>query len=364
MPDVVLAIAGAGMAGAAAALTALHAGLTPQLIGPRPQAEERPGDSLSVAASGSIERLGLGDLLTCGPHRHNIITHSAWGAPVLAQRHAMMHPEGGGHVLDRAAFDLALDRRLDARGIRRTPAQVQSATRTSDGRWRLVLSDSACVTADFLLDCTGRQARIARHLSAGFRADRLVAACSFLTRSDAAVEPTPATLIEAAPDGWWYAALLPDERLSLCYFSDPDLLPRGLARDRKTWRAMAAGTTYVSRWLESATFEIAAPPRLASAGTTWLASACGPGWAAAGDAACAFDPLSSHGMASALWTGERAATAAIAAHRGDDDALRAYGETIAAAVTDFLAQRSRIYGAERRWGHLPFWRRRSGRIDP
>lgn len=359
---VTLAIAGAGLAGAAAALAARQAGLEPLLVGPRPQADERWGESLSVAAGGPIAELGLGHLLAGGGHRANTVTHSAWGAPVLAQRHAMMHPEGGGHVLDRAAFDKALDRHLDACAIQRTETPVLSATRAADGRWHLELSDGAGVAADFLIDCTGRQARLVRRLGAGFRADRLVAACCFLKRGDPEVAPTPATLIEAAPDGWWYATLLPDERLSLCYFSDPDLLPSGLVRDRDAWRAMAAGTTFVSRWLESATFDITAPPRLTSAATRWMASACGSGWAAAGDAACAFDPLSSHGMASALWTGQQAARAAAAELRGDGGPLRAYGETVAAGVTQFLMQRTRIYGAERRWADRPFWRRRNGQV--
>ena len=137
-------------------------------------------------------------------------------------------------------------------------------------------------------------------------------------------------------------------------------MPRGLSRDLARWRALAGETRFLRRWLESASFDLVAPPLLASAATTWLAPAAGPGWAAAGDAACAFDPLSSHGMATALWTGRRAALALSGPGTDAPQALAAYAGEMAGAVTDFLLQRERVYGAERRWREAPFWKRRRG----
>lgn len=353
-----LAIAGAGIAGTAAALTAAQAGASVMLLGPPPSSGDRPGESLSVSAGAVMAELGLTELVKAGPHRTNLVTHAAWGLPVLAQRHAMMHPEGGGFVLDRPAFENGLAGRVEDAGIRWLRSSVVSAAPASGSGWAMTLSDGTSLAADFVIDCTGRAAIVARRHARPFRADRLVAAYGFLSRTDSEVEPTAATLIEAVQNGWWYASLLPDERLSLAFFSDPDLLPRGLSRDGGLWQGLADETRFIRRWLESATFEVATPPRLASAATTWLAPAAGEGWAAAGDAACAFDPLSSHGIATALWTGRRAALGAIAALSGNQGPLQAYAETLAGAATDFLLQRARIYGAERRWPQAPFWARR------
>lgn len=342
----------------AAALTAAQAGVPVLLAGPPPAPADRPGETLSASACAVLDELGLAGLLTPDLCRPNLVTHAAWGLPVLAQRHAAMHPEGGGVVLDRPAFEAALAREVAARGIPWLPAHLVAAERTAAGTWRAAGAAGETVTAAFLIDATGRPATFARHLTRRFRADRLVAAWQMLRQSDADVEPTPATLIEAVPGGWWYACLLPDQRLSLAYFSEPDLLPRGLSRDAARWRALAGETGFIRRWLESATFEVSAPPRLASAATTWLAPAAGPGWAAAGDAACAFDPLSSHGMATALWTGRRAASAALAALAGEEAPLAAYAQGLAGGITDFLLQRRRVYGAERRWPDAAFWARR------
>jgi hypothetical protein len=189
-------------------------------------------------------------------------------------------------------------------------------------------------------------------------ADRLVAAYGFLHQHDDSVVPTPATLIEAAPNGWWYASLLPDQRLALALFADPDTLPRAIAREMLVWRNSIATTTHIRHWLGDAGYAIEAPPHLASAATTWLDPVTGADWAAAGDAAAAFDPLSSHGLTTALWSGRRAAQAATAALSGDPAPLARYAATLADAVQEFLRQRRVIYAQERRWREQPFWQRR------
>ncbi|WP_018391329.1 glycine oxidase maturase GoxB [Ancylobacter sp. FA202] len=354
-----LVIAGTGLAGMAAAITAAQAGVEVRLLGPPPAPGERVGDTLSPAGEAGLAALGMEDLLGEGPHRPHLVTHAAWGLPVLAQRHAAAQPEGGGHILQRAAFEATLFRRVRALGVAVHPARAVAMAREGAG-WRVTLDTGGQLEADGVIDATGRAAALARAHSRPFRADRLVAAWQFIARSDPEVEPSRASLIEAVEGGWWYGCLLPDERLSVAFFSDPDLLPRGLSRNLERWRALASETRFLRRWLESASFDLVAPPRLASAATTWLAPAAGPGWAAAGDAACAFDPLSSHGMATALWTGRRAALALIAAGNGQPQALAAYADEMARAVTDFLLQRARVYGAERRWRAAPFWTRRRG----
>jgi hypothetical protein len=209
-----------------------------------------------------------------------------------------------------------------------------------------------------VLDCRGRPAVIGRALARRHRYDRLVAASAFLYLRGDDVEPTPATLIEAVPEGWWYASLLPDRRLVVALFGDSDTLPRGLTRDLATWRTCLAATTFVMRWIESADFENGVLPRLASAATTWLDPVAGEGWAAAGDAAAAFDPLSSHGLTTALWSGRRAALAAVSALGGDCTPLTLYATTIRDAVQSFAVQRQAVYASEGRWTSQPFWQRR------
>jgi flavin-dependent dehydrogenase len=343
-----IAIVGGGIAGCAAALTLADSGRPVVLLAPPDDGADRFGEFLSPAANALLRELGLAEAVASGPHRAANITFSAWGSDLLVERNAIVHVDGPGHVLDRPAFDRMLRETVARRGVPIVACDVDDAAQTDDG-WRL-----AGLDARFVLDCSGRAAVVARHAAVRHREDRLVAAGAFLRQADDTVEPTPATLIEAVPEGWWYASLLPDRRLSIALFSDSDLMPRG----PDGWRERLLATRHIGRWLDSAGFDGNAPPRLAAAGTTWLEPAAGPSWAAAGDAAAAFDPLSSHGLTTALWSGRTAALAAAAVLDGDERPLGTYVATLRAAMQDFVVQRKAVYARERRWATSPFWQRR------
>jgi flavin-dependent dehydrogenase len=84
----------------------------------------------------------------------------------------------------------------------------------------------------------------------------------------------------------------------------------------------------------------------------------GPGWIAAGDAAAAYDPLSSHGIVAALATGWDGAAAALAALDGEPAAAEVYAGRVRRGFTRYLETRAPYYEMEARWPTFPFWRRR------
>jgi 2-polyprenyl-6-methoxyphenol hydroxylase-like FAD-dependent oxidoreductase len=360
-----VAVVGSGVAGPAAVLSLRAAGLDVIWIAPEPGADHDPvGETLAPAANPILQRLGLGDMLASDAHRPSHTTLSSWGRPQLVDRNAILHLEGAGLVLNRRRFEVDLrTRALDAASAAHATALQASAVR--NGLWHLTLDNGSAVTANALVDATGRVAVVARDLSERRRADQLAAACAFLPQVDDAVEPTRAVLIEAVADGWWYAALLPDGRLSVAYYTDPDLLPTSPTRDLATWRALIARTRYVGRWIEDAGFAVETVPKLPSVGTTWLDRAAGLAdgtpWLAIGDCAAAFDPLSSHGMTTALWAGERAGLILPAVLDGDRAPLDGYADAVADGVARFLEQRAAMYATERRFHDSPFWQRRLSR---
>jgi flavin-dependent dehydrogenase len=89
-----------------------------------------------------------------------------------------------------------------------------------------------------------------------------------------------------------------------------------------------------------------------------LVQPVGAGWIAAGDAALAFDPLSSQGILTALYTGMRAAEAVVATHHGDRVALAHYAARIDAIAATYHQQLRQYYAIEQRWHDAPFWRKR------
>lgn len=353
-----VAVIGGGIAGAAASAALRLRGLPVLWIAPPREDRPRAGESLAAAARPLLETLGAGRILDRPVHRRMETSFSNWGTRALLERSAMALPGGLGTAIDRNAFEkdllgLALDS-----GATRLPTSVHTACRTDSGWWLRTI-DGGTLTAGLLVDATGRSSLIGRRMTVMRRQDRMIAAVAFLRQRSSDIDPTRTTLIEAVPDGWWYASLLADGCLAVNHYTDPDLLPRGLGRDQEAWGRLIADTCYISKWIDTGGFEIAQAPDLTSAGSTWLDRAAGPDWIAVGDAAAAFDPLSAHGMTTALWTAINAAEAVSRSLAGDTAALDAYADRVADGVARFRAEQTAIYRRERRFARHPFWTRRN-----
>jgi flavin-dependent dehydrogenase len=170
-----------------------------------------------------------------------------------------------------------------------------------------------------------------------------------------------ATLIEAVADGWWYSAELPDSRLVCAFMTDPDLLRRSGGAGPAAWEERLAHTHYTRARVEAGGHRLVDSPAVASAASAILDPLAGPGWVAAGDAAAAYDPLSSHGIATALATGWDAAATVLAALDGNAEAVDAYGHRMRRGFAGYLEAKAAYYDLEERWPDAPFWQRRRRR---
>lgn len=359
-----VAVLGGGIAGCAAVLRLAQFGIEVAWIAPQTVFEDKPGESLAAAALPLLEELGLAPLIVDPAHRPSQASFTSWGSDALLERHAAGQPGGLGHVIDRARFEANLIAETTRHiTINRLHDSVLCVDRHATG-WSVVATSGTTISADLIIDATGRKSLLGRKESRQRRLDRLVAAYAFLSQAETDIDPTPATIIEAVPSGWWYATLLADRRLALNFYSDPDLLPRRIGQRPDLWQAFIADTRYIRQWVESAGYALSGPPGLASAGTVWLEHAAGADWLAVGDAAISFDPLSAHGMTTALWTSIEAGKAAARALGGDDTALEDYARRLRLGVDHYFGERRAIYARELRFALHPFWQRRLLRADP
>ncbi len=211
-----------------------------------------------------------------------------------------MDPHAVGWSIDRGRFDAWLHRRgRDHCRFRFRDATVQHARADQDqGGICLTLGDGSQVRASFVLDASGRRAAVARHLTSRRRLDRQIAVYDVFEQVDPEVEPTAGPMVEAMPGGWLYSALRPDGRLVVLWFTDGDLLgPPGSDQPRRTvaFRKALNTSVYTRKRVETAGFALdrseLAVPAAVDAGTRLNDAVVGPGWAAIGDAAGAFDPL-------------------------------------------------------------------------
>jgi hypothetical protein len=126
--------------------------------------------------------------------------------------------------------------------------------------------------------------------------------------------------VETVPEGWWYIANLPDGKAVAALMTDADPL-RGLGISITTdFLAALSVTRHVAARLDGAV--PVSEPRAFPAESHVLNPPCGPGWIAAGDAACAFDPLASLGIGYALTSGIQAARIVEQWLRGEDGLAR------------------------------------------
>ena len=356
-------VIGGGPAGAATALTLARRGVSVLVLERGDGSGSRVGECLAPSAMTLLHRLGVYDAVLATRPLPSHANRSSWGGDGSLAEHSFLHdPYGPGWHLDRPAFNAALLAAAEGAGaVCRRHAMVRRAERGPGGRWLLHVEDRMGqhrVAADLVVDAGGRRAGFAARQGARRLAvDRLVAVAATLQPAATPLRDST-TLVEAAENGWWYSALLADGRLAAIFFSDPDLLAATGAWRRDAWFALLGASRHTRARTAEHGYELVAAPRVVAASSSCLTPIAGDRWLAAGDAAATYDPLSSHGIASALAAGYRAAAAVADYLGGDARALGAYAEGIVRGYVRYLWMWQAYYAEERRWPSAPFWRRR------
>jgi flavin-dependent dehydrogenase len=211
-------------------------------------------------------------------------------------------------------------------------------------------------TAAYLIDTSGRRMELARQMGARpVVVDRLIGATTYFEGFDLELEAHE-TLVEAVADGWWYCALLPGKRLSVSFFSDPEILRTHRLADPEAWTRQLASAPHTRKRVGAA--RQSGPVAFRPCGSQHLESAAGDGWIAAGDAAACFDPLASMGIGHAISSGIHAARAVYDQLCGNERVRSQYVAHVHENFRRYLELRTYYYGLEQRWADAPFWVRR------
>ncbi len=375
-------IVGSGPAGSATAITLAKYGQRVLLVERQRSSSFKLGESLPPNSIGLVkhflgnpedtERQPPGLFSTAG----NV---SIWASEQADIADFFFTSTGHGLCIDRLAFDEALRANAVAAGATlRKGVSFQSCARIADGsfNWQLTFTSDTGMRQDrarYLVDCSGRQAVVAKTLGVPTveNDDRLFAYAQWF--SCAGEDDDRYTRIEAAPDGWWYSNRLPSAdhaetgRL-VVFHSDKDLPAVRLATSRQGFDQLLDGSTHISPLLRAKGYRPRGIIRGAPANGQRLRDFCGDAWMAVGDAAQAYDPLSSQGIDKALRTASHAghmihyaltdcprSTAGL----GNGNAyIRRYDEQQRQLWQTYLSQRAFYYGVQPRWSDQPFWQRR------
>lgn len=343
-------VAGGGPAGAVAARQLALAGLRVVLADRIDPERHKVGEALSGAAVRLLRSLSLPVPKPGGPHTIISGNLSVWNSEIPIPTDFIRDPDGPGWRLDRRRFDAELRDAAMKAAVTWRPAQLTEVVRSGDA-WRVCFDDGSTAHAHWLVDATGRRAAIARRLGSVRRRDAHLVAVYAMGRAPATFQLNR-TLIEAAPNGWWYAARLPSGQAIAGLHTCPrDAVP--LIRQPDRWRQAMAATTTLSALLAGISFD-----RLLGAIDacgSQLDRMVGDGWVACGDAAQSFDPISAQGILSALHGGMKAAELVLGALMGTGETPADYARRLAQIRQAYLIRRRAAYRTERRWLTAPFW---------
>lgn len=349
MTDVV--IVGGGAAGSAAALSLARRGLSAVVIDRSRPSKERIGETLAPSVQRILAELGVSDRLQRDGHAPSYGMYSAWGSAELYSNDFLFHPYGAGWHIDRRRFDKMLaEAAREAGVVFYQDARLGSCHETEAG-WEMEVREDGQLfrlTARVLMDATGRSAVIARRMGAKRIAfDQMIGIARFYrVTPGAAAPPDSFTLVETVPQGWWYSAFLPGDRLVAVCFTDPEL--RHEVEAAPHTQARIGGYAPVS------------DPIVHLANSSCLDCVAGARWLAVGDANSAWDPLSSQGIVKALRSGVDAADTIAEYLSGDTDAMVRYADRAKVSFERYLNVRRHYYRREMRWPESIFWKRQHG----
>jgi len=304
-------VVGGGPAGLAAAIALAERGTNATVVDRDGGISAERGELLSHGAFDIMTRLGLTTVLNSALQIDEVVSN--WGDARM-QSHAGSPGLGfHGWGLDRRALSLAMLNRVKTMGVAVHCARVVAVNRKAEG-WTVEISNGAPLQAEYLIDASGRPGIVARRQGARILQDNDLAA---LIWSAPRSTGTAHMQAEAAPDGWWYA--VPYGPSQTVGFVTSAQQAKEIKRNPQ---AFLKSTQYTTRFIKLS--RLRDLQKIMDCRSAVLEEMSGQGWIATGDAAAAFDPISSQGLFNALSSGFFAANAAVDVLNGDKDAPLVY----------------------------------------
>ena len=357
--EIDVVVFGGGPAGAAAARVLAERGYSTVVVEQSDYGDARIGETLPPAIEPLLQRLGYWDRFVADNHSPSAGIRSAWGREELYTKDFIFNPYGMGWHVQRNRFDSMLASAAEDAGASvYRGAEVVLCVQDNDRNWQVEIRKAnrrLRFRAGFAIDATGRRAWFARKQGARrIISDYLIGAAVIV----APRRPTDSfTLIEAAEDGWWYSAALPDSCLIVMFMTDADMWAKARRELAGCWLGQLAKTKHTQARVGQAALD--SKPRVVAANSSRLDRIADGNWLAAGDAAMAFDPLSGQGVYKALESALRASEAIDRHRKGEASALGDYAKATRRDFERYQITKSAFYSTEQRWPGSTFWERRT-----
>ncbi|WGH76221.1 tryptophan 7-halogenase [Tenacibaculum tangerinum] len=365
-------IIGGGIAGCIAAIS-LANDYKVTLLDKLAEPVDRIGESLAPAAQRILKELSLlkneSDIVKQTIFCNNVGMQSYWGSNELQIVDYLRNPDGFSRSLDRKNFEIYLRQIAVERGVDCIWGTRLFSSSYEANYWKITTKSddlknrtTHTIYAKFVIDATGRQSHFAKSLGIERTAyDKLISCWMSLPNT---TENTMST-IAAAELGWWYSAVIPNNKRVIAFQTDADLIDRNTIKSLTAFLSFAKQQKLILPLLEGNEATINFHGTV-SANTTRLAEVTGKQWVALGDAAMSFDPLSSQGMFNAMANAmqlQKLLSKYDFIKDLDSDKEKQfnvmYKQQIQQVWNHYLQHKNFFYSTEMRWKASPFWKRRN-----
>lgn len=319
------------------------------------------GETLPPSALSLLDTLDLRELFESHALQRTYGYHSIWGASRLQTDHFFRHnPYKYGLKIDRKALIAALERQI-AGNVRHFDRLAD--VEVGENGCRVVIGENGEqveLRSKLLVDATGRKRAVLKQIGIGSDTfdDIIAFSCHLPKRRPSGL--IHGVLVEAFSQGWGIASSLDAETQVMSLFTRRKSDLAGQLRAYSNWTGALSQTLALKDFLSEG---MAVKVRGGEANSSKAARLAGKHWLAVGDAAIAFDPLSSHGISNALYCAGRAAAAIQAWLDGRAKALETYSQTLSGIFKGYLQQKNSLYAREKRWPESDFWIKQSAGIS-
>lgn len=358
-------IIGAGSAGLVAAILLTKAGLTVTIIDHQKIIQRegfarlKTGESLPPAAYMLLQKLDLWEGFEKGSHLKSYNNKSLWGSDKLTYTDFIHHPPGYGWHLDRVKFEEMLLRKATLLGVDllelTTLHTVELKEKKWHVKWKTNTNQFIAKKYDFLVDASGRNSWLARRLGVQRQYDnRQLALVAFMATNEAFTDR--AGLVETTPNGWWYSAKIPKNRMALTFLCQPNKKDREFWLQNEGWDQLLEQAPYTKKRVLQGGGQLLTAPKFVDASDSILAQVHGKQWIAIGDAALTYDPIASHGIMLAMVSARDATEVILQYFQGDSNGLAAYQQLMQTSFQYYRQQRQLFYNQEQRFSNSEYWK--------
>lgn len=367
-------IIGGGIAGCIAAIS-LADSYQVVLIDKLSEPNERIGESLAPAAQRILKHLDLLEGMegTCISNEQlylkNIGMQSYWGSEKVHIVDHLRNPDGFGRNLNRKAFEVYLRETALKRGVTCIWPAKLTHSNYDDFHWHIVAKSENNngmkkvynITSNFVIEATGRQSHFARNIGVKRQHyDKLITCWATMPN----YQENKMSTISSSENGWWYSAIVPNNKRVLAFQTDSDLIDKNALKDLDSFLLLSQGNREINTILEKNRDGIKFHGTVA-ANSTQLKQVSGNKWVALGDAAISFDPLSSQGMFHAMASSMQLKALILKSEiidTSDSSNMKLFEMTYSHQINQiwehYLKHKTIFYREEMRWKESPFWKRR------